>query len=45
MVAGYGIYSDLKMLISSWPFVADIVSEAERVVDLKHLDEQVRPVL
>lgn len=29
------------MLMKSWPFVTDIISDPERVVDLKTLDENV----
>ena len=38
---GYSVGADLKMLMRSWPFVSDIVSDPERLVDLKVLDEMV----
>ncbi len=45
MHVGFGIYSDLKMLVKSWPFVSNIIADPKRVVDLRLLDTQVRTIL
>lgn len=39
---GYGICSDLRMLVKSWPFVSNILADPERIIDLEVLDSQVR---
>ena len=44
MPVGYSVGCDLKMLKRSWPFVSDIVSDPERLVDLQILDEMVSPL-
>ena len=42
---GYSFHSDLRMLGKSWPFVADIISHPQGVVDLMILDKQVNKLL
>ena len=36
-VSGYSVGGDLELLARSWPFVAEVLSSAVRIVDIKTL--------
>lgn len=41
MISGYGLHSDLKMLLKSFPCMSEELFNLKRVVDLEQLAKQV----